>query len=368
VSILDEAIIETISGDLAPFVTGWIYCFLLKTCQALGDIHRAHEWTETAVRWCESNGVDSWYPGVCRLHRCEVESLRGEWSSAEQEALRVAEELAPFGDYLVAEGHYIAGEIRRRRGEYDVAEAAFRRAHELGRDPQPGLALLRLAQHDAQGAAKQLRLALVGGPQQPLPRARLLVAHIQAELERGDTEAAAGSVAELADLARASESRLLWGLLAMSHGSLLLAQDDIDGAVPLLREAASIFQQLECPYECAQVRMTLGVAARRAGDEETAVLDFDVATAAFNRLGAKPDAARATALAAPTSHHPGDLSDREVEVLRLVARGLSNREIAAELVLSEHTVRRHLSNVFRKIGVTSRSAATGYAFGHGLAG
>jgi ATP/maltotriose-dependent transcriptional regulator MalT len=368
VATLDEAMIETVSGDLVPFVTGWIYCFLLKTCQGLGDVQRAREWTETAVRWCEQNGVDSWYPGVCRLHRCEVASLRGEWASAEQEALRAAEDLAPFGNYLIAEGQYIAGEIRRRRGDYSLAEEAFRRSHDLGHDPQPGLALLRLAQGDAQGAANQLRLALMGGSQQPLPRARLLAARVQAELELGDVDAAGCSVTELGELARASQSRLLWGLLATSHGALLLAQGDVDGAVPLLREASSIFQQLECPYEVAQVRMSLGTAARQVGDEETAALEFEAASAAFTRLGARPEAEDASDLATRTSKNPQSLSDREVEVLRLVARGMSNREVASTLVISEHTVRRHLSNVFRKIGVTSRSAATAFAFEHDLAG
>ncbi|HSE09986.1 MAG TPA: LuxR C-terminal-related transcriptional regulator [Nocardioidaceae bacterium] len=369
VAVLDEAMIETISGDLSPFVTGWIYCFLLKTCQALGDIRRASEWTQTAVQWCERQGVDSWYPGVCRLHRCEVASLRGDWASAEREALRVAEELAPFGDYLVAEGQYIAGEIRRLRGEYDLAEAAFRRAHELGHDPQPGRALLRLARGDAQGAANQLRLALIGGTRQPLSRARLLDAHVSAALALDDTESAARSVEELAELARSSQSRLLWGLLAKSHGSLLLVRDDLDAAVPLLREAASIFQQLECPYELAQTRLALGSAARQAGDEQTAALEFEAASAAFARLGATPDAEQASALSrGGAQQNPLELSDREVEVLRLVARGLSNRDIAAHLVISEHTVRRHLSNLFRKIGVTSRSAATAFAFEHDIAG
>jgi ATP/maltotriose-dependent transcriptional regulator MalT len=372
VAALDEAMVETTTGELSAFVTGWIYCFLLKTCQALGDIARAAEWTAVAVRWCEHNGVSSWYPGVCRLHRCEVASLRGEWASAEQEALRVAEELAPFGDYLVAEGEYLAGEIRRRRGEYDAAESAFRRAHQLGHDPQPGLALLRLAQRDAHGAAGQLRLALIGGPRQPLPHARLLAAHVQAELEAGDPGLAARSVEELAELARGSKSRLLWGLLALSHGRLLLASDDIEGAVPLLREAATTFYQLECPYEVAQVRLLLGAAARRSGDEETAVLELEAAAATFDRLGARPDADHAAALlqrAGSTDPvgNVGGLSDREVEVLRLVSQGLSNRDIAARLVLSEHTVRRHLSNIFRKVGVGSRAGATAFAFEHGLA-
>lgn len=368
VALLDEAMVETVSGDLLPFVTGWIYCFLLKTCQALGDVSRASEWTESAVRWCEQNGVDSWYPGLCRLHRCEVASLRGDWASAEKEALRAAEDLAPFGNYLIAEGHYIAGEIRRRRGEHVEAEEAFRRAHALGHDPQPGLALLRLAQRDVQGAAQQIRLALIGGSRQPLPRSRLLAADVQVELELGDVDAARSSVDELAALARTSQSRLLWGLLAMSHGALLLAQDEADGAIPLLREAAAIFHQLDCPYEVAQVRVALGRAAQQLGDEQTAALELEAARSTFSRLGARPDELHVSALAAHATQNPRSLSDREVEVLRLVAQGLSNRQIASTLVISEHTVRRHLSNVFRKIGVTSRSGATAFAFEHDLAG
>ncbi|HEX6231581.1 MAG TPA: LuxR C-terminal-related transcriptional regulator [Jiangellaceae bacterium] len=366
VALLDEAMLETVSGALAPFVTGWIYCYLLKTCQALGDVSRAGEWTEAAIRWCEQQGVSSWYPGVCRLHRCEVASLRGEWTSAEQEALRAADELAPFGDYLSAEGHYIAGEIRRRRGDYTGAEEAFRRSHELGYDPQPGLALIRLATGDPQGAASQLRLALKSGAHSPITRARLRAALVQAELDLGDTTAAAQSVAELGQLAKASESRLLWAMLATWHGALLLANGDLDGALPLLREACSACQQLNLPYEAAEIRMILGQAARQAGDEETARLEFDAARATFDRLGARPDAERAARMA-QVEANPMGLSDREVEVLRLLASGRTNRDIASTLVISEHTVRRHLSNIFRKIGVTSRSAATAFAFEHDLA-
>jgi DNA-binding CsgD family transcriptional regulator/tetratricopeptide (TPR) repeat protein len=368
VALLDDAMVETVSGELTPFVTGWIYCFLLKTCQAIGDVGRAGEWTDAAVRWCEQQGVNSWYPGVCRLHRCEITSLRGEWASAEREALRAAEELAPFGGYLIAEGLYLAGEIRGRRGDYAGAEDAFLRAHELGHDAQPGLALIRLARHDVHGAAGQLRLALLGGPHPPMRRVRLLAASVRVALELGDIAAAEHAVSELADVARTTESRLAWALLGMSHGALLLAKDDVEGALPLLRESATICTHLNLPYECAQDRMLLGHAARRAGDEQTARLEFESAEATFRRLGAIPDAARAAALAHwPALRGPSGLSEREVEVLRLLASGLPNRDIAAKLVISEHTVRRHLSNIYRKTGVPSRTAATAFAIEHGLA-
>lgn len=368
VALLDESMVETASGDLSPFVTGWIYCFLLKTCQALGDIGRAGEWTDAAVQWCQERGVDSWYPGLCRLHRCEVSSLRGEWVAAEREALRAADELAPFGDYLTAEGEYLAGEIRRRRGDEAGAEEAFRRAHRLGRDPQPGLALLRLAQGDAEGAVRQLRRAVSEGPSAPLLRARLLAALVTAEIEVGDTDAAAERVEEFAATAGSGGSRLIWAMLAASHGALLLARGDVHDALPLLREAAEAYHQLGCPYETAQVRVLLGEAARQAHDEETAQLEFQAARAAFDRLGARSDTDRVLGFSEGTDGAgPDGLSSRELEVLRLLAGGLSNRGIAEALVISEHTVRRHLSNVYRKIGVSSRSGATAYAFEHALA-
>lgn len=304
---------------------------------------------------------------MCRLLRCEVASWHGQWTSAEQGALRAAEELAPFGDYLVAEGHYIAGEMRRRRGDYAGAERAFRRSHELGHDPQPGLALIRLAQGDVRAAASQLRLALIAGPHPPLKRARLLAAQVTVELEFGDTDAARQSVTELTEVAQRSGSRLVWCLLSTAHGALLLAEGNLDGAVPLLRETAATCQRLDLPYEAAQARAILSDATRQAGDEETARLEFAAARSTFDKLGARPDAVRCADLAEPATSHPLGLSDREVEVLRLIASGRSNREIAAELVISEHTVRRHLSNIYRKIGVTSRSAATAFAFDLDLA-
>jgi DNA-binding NarL/FixJ family response regulator len=288
--------------------------------------------------------------------------------AAEREALRAAAELAPFGDYLTAEGEYLAGEIRRRRGDEAGAEEAFRRAHRLGRDPQPGLALLRLGQGDAQGAVRQLRRAVSEGPSAPLPRARLLTALVSAELAVGDTAAAAQWVEELAATAGTGGSRLIWAMLAGSHGTLLLARGDAPGALALLREAAEAYQQLGCPYETAQVRVLLGEGARQADDDETAQLEFDAARATFDRLGAHPDADRLRGTTdGADDGGPDGLSAREVEVLRLLAEGRSNRDIAEALVISEHTVRRHLSNVYRKIGVSTRSAATAYAFEHDLA-
>ncbi len=365
---LDDAMLDVSSDDLTPFVTGWIYCYLLKTCQAIGDVARAVEWTGTALRWCAENGADSWYPGVCRLHRCEVASLQGDWGEAEQEALRAADELQPFGDYLVAHGHYVVGEVRRLQGDLDGAESAFRRAHELGSDAQPGLGLLCLDRGDVTGAVAQLRHAAAAGARPPLTHARLLSAVVTAELAAGDTDAAGAAADGLHELAARTDRDLLVALALMSGADVALARDEVDEALPLLRDAGVICQRLDFPYEAAQVRVGLGEAARHRGDEQTARMHFAAAMAAFERLGARPAADRVRArIEERPDELPAGLSEREVEVLRLVAEGLSNRDVAERLFISEHTVRRHLSNSYTKIGVTSRAAATAFVFQHQLA-
>jgi DNA-binding CsgD family transcriptional regulator len=363
---MDEALVAVLSDELGRFATGWVYCLLLYTCHELGDVRRAAEWTNLAVQWCERHGQQSWYPGLCRLHQCEVQSWRGEWTVAEAQALRAAEELTPFGDYLVAEGHYVVAEIRRRRGDYEAADEAFRRAHQLGRDPQPGLALLYLARGDAEGAAVALRLAVASGAVMPLRQGQLLAAHVRAELERGELDDAAASADRLGQLAEQTGSRLLQAMARAASGAVLLRRGEAHRALAVLKQACTISRELSCPYETAETRVLVGLAARQLDDEATATLEFEAARATFTTLGAAPDVARVNALVATESRLPSDLTLREAEVLRLVAVGKSNREIAAELFISEHTVARHLSNIFRKIGVTSRSAATSFAHEHDL--
>ncbi len=364
---LDEAMVAVLGDELSPFATGWVYCLVLSTCHELGDVGRAVQWTEAAVRWSAARGRQSWYPGLCRLHQCELWTLRGEWADAEREAARVAEELSPFGDYLLAEVAYLTGEIRRRRGDDDGAEAAFRRAHELGRDPQPGHALLRLAQGELRAATASLRLTSANARGGTLQRGRLLAALVEAELAIGDVPAAAEAAEELAGLAASTRSRLVDALALLSRADVRLASDDPAGALGLAREACRILHELSCPYEDAQARVLAGSAARRLGDEATARMELESALANFERLGAAPDVERVSVLLTGPRTAAGGLTERELEVLRLVARGASNRRIASLLFISEHTVARHLSNIFGKLGVASRSAAASYAYEHGLA-
>lgn len=363
---LDEAMVAAVGDELSRFVTGRVYCLLVSTCHELGDVRRAAEWTATAVSWCEQLGEESWYPGLCRLHRCELESLRGEWLLAEQEALRAARELVPFGDYWVGEGMYLVGEIRRHKGDLSGAEEAYEQAHQLGRDPLPGLALLRAAKGDVEGAAQALRLALTSGGGTPLRRSRLLTAHVTVELEAGGIEAADRSSQELTQLAEASAVMLLQAMASRARGAVLLAKGEMEGSLAHLREACRILRDLSCPYEDAHTRLLVGLATRDAGDEQTAQLEFTAAASTFEQLGATLDAERANALLNRRSALPKGLTEREVEVLSLVAKGQTNRDIAETLFISEHTVARHLSNVFRKLDVTSRSAAAAFALEHDL--
>lgn len=366
VSEMDEAMLSAAGGELSRFTTGRVYCLLVSTCHEMGDVRRAGEWTATAVRWCERLGEESWYPGLCRLHRCELDSLLGEWVRAEREARVAADELAPFGPYWVGEGLYLVGEIHRHRGDLADAEGAYAQAHEHGREPLPGMALVRAEKGDAAGAEKLLARSLDTGGYSPLRAAHMLDAHTTVALAAGHLDQAVESAVRLRDLADRARVPLLDALALRAQGATRLAAGETEESLGLLRRAAALLLDLSCPYEEGRARMLMGEALAAAGDAASAQLEFAAAASVFERLGARIDADRARNSMPGDNSLPNDLTAREAEVLALVARGKSNRMVAEELVLSEHTVARHLSNIFRKIHVTSRSAAAAFAFDHHL--
>ncbi|HEX9122497.1 MAG TPA: LuxR C-terminal-related transcriptional regulator [Actinomycetota bacterium] len=365
--LLDEAMTSAVAGELSDYFTGVVYCNVIEACLALADVRRAGEWSEAARAWCESIPPTSPYPGLCRINRAEVARLRGEWAEAEAEASRASEELMQFDPMAAAAAFYETGEIRRRIGNFAGAEEAFARAHEIGLEPQPGLALLRLAQGKAEAAHTALRVAVTGEPGPPHRRARLLAARVHVALAVNDLDAARPATDELETIARHFETPVLDATAATARGELCHAEGDVPGALGRLRRAYAVWQELRLPYEAARARMLYGVALRTAGDEEGARLELRAALSAFERLAAAPDAAKATELLAGPANLPRGLTPREAQVLRQVAAGKTNREIAAELVISEHTVARHVQNVFAKLDVSTRSAATAFAFEHGLA-
>ncbi|MGF0175524.1 LuxR C-terminal-related transcriptional regulator [Streptomyces sp. Marseille-Q5077] len=371
--LLDEAMCSAMAGELSSFFTGWVYCLGLQQSMACVDLGRAAEWTDAAMRWCAAMPAENNFRGLCRVHRVEVLELRGSWPEALTEAERTCEEVLPNERRTAAEAVYLVGQIQRRRGELTAAERSYDRAHELGRDPQPGLALLRLAQGKADAAAAALRHA--GGVEAVgLTRCRLLAAQVEVYLALGRTAEARAAAEELALLARdwqrrcGSQTTLLHASAATASGAVAFAARDLDRALPGLRRALTLWLELRVPYETAQVRTTLAAADRAAGDDEGARMELRAAEQVFRQLGAVPDALRAAALLADVRPgRPGGLTEREIQVLRLVAAGRTNRAVAAELVISEHTVARHLNNIFAKLQVSSRAAATGYAYRHGLA-
>jgi DNA-binding NarL/FixJ family response regulator len=365
-ALLDEAMTSVVAGELGTFYTGVVYCNVIAACLEVSDVGRLGEWNEAARQWCESLPSDAPFPAICRVNRAEAASLRGAWPEAEAEASRASRELG-FNPRVAARAFYETGEVRRRVGNLAGAEDAFARAHELGVQPQPGLALLRLAQGRPDAALQALRVAVAHEPAGRPRRARLLAAQVEVALAAGELDVARQASRELDEIAGRLGMPALDAAAATSGGALRLAGGDLPRALERLRAALATWQELRLPYQTAQARLLYGAALRRAGSEEDALLELRAALAAFERLGAGGDAARAAALLGEREELPRRLTTREAEVLRLVAAGKTNREIAAALLISEHTVARHLQNIFAKLDVSSRSAATAFAFEHGLA-
>jgi ATP/maltotriose-dependent transcriptional regulator MalT len=366
-ALLDEAMVLVLGGEVLHEWAGNVYCHLMSACHELADLRRARYWVGATARWLATLPAAVLFTGICRVHRSQVLQAGGDWPASEQEAARVCADLADIAGAAAAEGHYQLGELARLRGDLGAAERAYLRAHGLGRDPQPGLALLRVAQGRLDAGAASLRAALLVVTANPLARARLRVAQAEIALLAGDLATADEAVEEVA---RVAESHASPGFRAAARhwqGALLLARERPAEAVPCLHDACTAWRELQAPYDCARARVVLADAYRQLGDADGAELELSAAAEAFARLGAAPDAA-AVALRCGTDLPPRGLTDRELEVLGLLAAGLSNREISERLVISGKTVARHLSNIFTKLEVGTRTAAAAWAHQHDLAG
>lgn len=364
-ALYDEAMLLAVDGSLSPFTTGKVYCSLISACEELGDVRRAAEWTEVGAQWSDSHPF-AVFPGLCRVHRAELMQLRGAWAEAEAEARRATVELCDVNMLNTGMAYYAIAEVRRRLGDHAGAAAAFTRAEEHGCSAQPGEALLQLATGDVDRAHASIQRALSECEDRPLAQAKLLPAYVEIAVARDDLATAGAASRELDSIAAQYASPGLRAAAVMARGRVALAEGATDEACRELRHALHEWQALDVPYEVGETRVLLGRASRAAGDEHGARASFDAAIAIFQRLGAAADAQRAQRDRAGGAGLPCGLSAREVEVLEQVAVGSTNKQIAEALHLSEKTVARHLSNIFAKIGVTSRSAATAFAFEHRL--
>ncbi|QNP74251.1 hypothetical protein IAG44_35555 [Streptomyces roseirectus] len=351
--LLDEAMLATACGEVDATAAGSIYVHLIAACTELGDLRRMIEWTQALARWSAHPPVPAPITDLSRVHQAQLLLLRGDLAGAEKEAAQVCEQLTGVHASSVAEAHYILGEVRRLRGDLSGAESAYRRAHRHGRQPQPGFALLRLAQGQAATALASIRTA--PAVRDRLTRARLGAAHVEIALAAGDPSAAHAASAGLDELAAGHSTSALEAVALHARGRLALAEGRVRESLPLLRRACCHWARLDVPYEAARIRLSLVRVYRALGDTDAAALEQGAADEELARIGVARAPAR------------GALTARETEVLALVAQGLTNREVAGALVVSEKTVARHLSNIFGKLGLASRTAAAAYAFEHGLA-
>ncbi len=364
-ALLDETMVGLRADDASPITTGIVYCAVIESCMAAHDLGRAAEWTDTLTDWCDAQPGLVAFRGQCAVHRSQILSLRGEWGRALIEARHAEHLLADPPHPALGLACYQEAELHRLSGDHEAAEAAYRRASQHGFTPVPGLALLHLARAHLDEAASMIANAVDSAD--PSTRPLVLAASVDILRARGDLHGAREAADDLCAIAADRDTALLHALAGHALGTVLLAEGAPSDALIALRVASRCWVELGAPYEGARTRTATGLAHAALGDQVTADLELDAARDVFSALGATTDIARVDVLRGGTNDRSDDgLTEREREVLRAVADGLTNRQIADDLTISEHTVARHLQNIFTKIGVRSRAAATAYAYEHQL--
>jgi DNA-binding NarL/FixJ family response regulator len=359
VALMDQAMVAVESDSLSPQAAGLVTCGAIVTCQRLLEIARAQEWVFALSTWCDAHADLVPYRGQCLVHRAELLRMRGSWP----EAAAAAEAACTWldGAPAVGDAWYERGELHRLRGEHDAAEAAYRRASKAGRDPQPGLAFLRLEQGDVAAATGSIR-RLADEARGQVERARALAPYVEISLAAGHLADARTGADELTRIAGRLGGPLMRATASTWEGAVLLAEGEPARALRTLRRAWRLWHDLGAPYDAARVRLLAAEACARLGDTDGAEMELDAARSVLHDLGAPAE----PRWPRPPRTDESALTTRETEVLVHVARGLTNREVAAQLFISDKTVARHLSNVFAKLDLASRAAATAWAYEHGV--
>ncbi|NJO32698.1 MAG: helix-turn-helix transcriptional regulator [Rhodospirillales bacterium] len=365
-ALLDEAMVAVTAGELSPLMTGLLYCSVIETCQQVHALGRAREWTFSLARWCEKQPEMMAFSGVCRVHCAEIMQLRGAWQDAIEEAGRAIERAEGVSPEATAAAYYQQAEVHRLRGEFSTAERAYGAANQHGLEPQPGLALLRLGQGLTDAASAAIR-RLVSTTADRKQRTKLLPGYIEIMVAAGDLEAADSACRELEEIAAAIDTEVLNAIAAHARGAICLAAGDAAAALGCLQRARQVWQQIEAPYLAARARVLAGLACRILGDDDGGGLELEAARTVFEQLGAVPDLDRLDqSTLGRSTGPPHGLTPRELQVLRLIASGKTNKSVAALLFVSERTIDRHVCNIFTKLDVPSRAAATAYAYQHRL--
>jgi DNA-binding CsgD family transcriptional regulator len=363
-AVLDEAMVGISAGEVSPIIAGMVYCSMIEACQEVSDFSRAASWTSALTRWCETQPGLVPYTGQCSLHRGQIMRLHGAYDEAlaefvlAQRRYELEGTTAPAALALTEQG-----DVLRIRGRLDEAEASYRQAAELGHEPQPGLSLVWLTRGRTTAAVSAIRRVLAEA-EGPVRRSWMLPAAVEIMAAAGLLEDARRYAGELSEIASAFGNPAVRAMAAYAAANVALASGNVEDALGRARESSRLWGDIGSPYEAARARVLVARALRELGDHDSAAGEFAVARRAFAEVGAAPAAEELDRLLGRP--RPGGLTEREVEVLRLVAEGRSNHDIARALVLSQKTVERHLSNIFTKLGVPSRTAAAAYAHEHGL--